>query len=431
MINTAPANNQTNPTPKKHFRLELLFLIIVVTILSLLTINNYCQVYKIETQTHLAMAKEADNLFKKIKYVEVQKTVLEDGQEKLVTVLEPRQSKREKPAEREIKGLYLTAYGAVTPSIFNHALKLLDNTELNGVVIDIKDYSGELSYTSTVPLVKEIGADKNPKIKDIKKIIDQLHQKDIYVIARQTMFQDPIISKNKPAWAVQNKLTKSRWVDRKGLGWADPSVKEVWDYNIAIAKEAVAFGFDEINLDYVRFPTDGNMKAMAFHNYHDDKPKHETLKEFIKYFSEAMKDEPAYISVDLFGLVTVKVKENDDLGIGQLLTDFVPYVDYISPMVYPSHYASNFNGYKNPAEYPYEIVKYSMDKAKMAFDPLYLKDEKPRAKFRPWLQDFDMGAVYNSTMVKKEIRASAAAETFGWLLWDPRNMYTEGALAQD
>jgi hypothetical protein len=409
---------------KKHYpSLIILFysLFLIVFIAS-----NYHQTYQDSIKQNLAMAKVSDKLIKS-NYTEVQKVVQVEGEEQVLTVLEKKIIKT-KPAEREVKGIYLTGYGVSSPKIYGRALKLLDDTELNAVIIDIKDYSGQLSYKSSVPLAVEMGADKIPKIKEMKKIIDELHAKDVYVIARQTIFQDPIISKNKPEWAVMNKNTGRVWVDRKGIGWADPSVKEVWDYNIEIAKEAVALGFDEINLDYIRFPTDGSMSAMQFHNYTKEQPKHETIRAFIKYFSEQMQDEPAYISVDFFGLVTVKVKENDDLGIGQLLIDAVPYVDYISPMVYPSHYAVNFNGYKNPASYPYEIVKYSMDKAKMAFEPEFLGEEKVRAKMRPWLQDFDMGAVYNSAMVKKQITASKDAGTFGWLLWDPRNMYTEGAL---
>jgi hypothetical protein len=402
-------------------------LVIVFAIFIWFIFINYQKAYEFDVKASVAAGEFSDLMIRQL-YVEVEKVIEENGEEKVVKVLERR---RKKPAEREVKGIYLTAYGAAVPSLYEPAVKLIEETELNAVVIDIKDYSGQLSYVSEVPLVKELGADSEPKIDDMKKIIDELHEKGIYVIARQTIFQDPVLSKQKPEWAVQNKYTGRQWVDRKGLGWADPTVKEVWDYNIDIAKEAIRLGFDEINLDYIRFPTDGDMKAMAFHNFPKGKAKHEAIREFFEYFSKAMTKEPAYISADLFGLVTIKVLEKDDLGIGQLLVDAVPYFDYISPMVYPSHYAAGFNGYANPAEHPYEVVKYSMDMAVETGLKPVSTETTVRAKLRPWLQDFNMGAIYDASMVRKQINAAEEAGSFGWLLWDPRNIYTAGALIKD
>jgi len=433
MKNQFQQKNLSSPQKWSKFSFSFLIIVFAIILLRIITVS-YQEIYKIEIEGSRKLT-EINNLIIKSQYVTTEKVIqTESGEEKAITELVHKNSIPiippipPKPEKIEAKAIYLTARGVTSSVIYTRALRLLEETELNAVIIDIKDYSGKLSYSSEIPLVKEIGADKNPIIKDMKKIIDELHEKNIYVIARQTLFQDPVLSKQRPEWAVQNKYTGNRWVDRKGLGWMDPAAKEVWDYNIAIAKEAVSLGFDEINLDYIRFPTDGNLKAMKFNFHPDDKPKHETIRDFLKYFSEAMEDEPTYTSVDFFGLVTVKVKAKDDLGIGQLLVDAIPYVDYIYPMVYPSHYANNFIGLKNPALYPYEVVKYSLEKAKEGFDPELLNGLEPRAKIRPWLQDFDMGAVYDASMVRAQIKAAEETNSDGWLLWDPRNFYTEGAL---
>jgi len=340
-----------------------------------------------------------------------------------------------------IKAVYLTSWSAGDPRKINYVISLAKNTEINAVVIDIKDYSGYIAYDSKVPGVVKYGA-KIIKIPNIEKLLEKLHQENIYTIARIAVFQDPVLATARPDLAIYKKYglspfssflaSISLWFDNLKLAWMDPASKEVWNYNIAIAKEAWGLGFDEINFDYVRFPSDGNLKNMGFPVWEENIPRHMVIKEFFREVRQQLKD--VVISVDLFGLTTTNY---DDLGVGQIIEDAYEYFDYVCPMVYPSHYAPGFIGYKNPAAYPYEVVKYSVEKAKERLN-IYKESKRKEGKeikvwLRPWLQDFNLGAVYTPQMVKKEIEAVKDAlgnDYYGFMLWNPSNIYSQKALEQ-
>jgi len=267
-----------------------------------------------------------------------------------------------------------------------------------------------------------------------------LHSEGIYAIARIAVFQDPVLAGARNDLAVYNKYTSSDnsgifeylmsavslWLDNKKLSWIDPASEEAWDYNISIAKDAISKGFDEINFDYIRFPSDGKLSSMGFPKWDGITQRHIVLKNFFKKIREEMPD--ATLSVDLFGLATIN---KDDLGIGQVIEDSYEYFDFICPMVYPSHYASGFIGFKNPASYPYEVVSYSMENANSRLNDFKISQNASfeRTPFlRPWLQDFNMGAVYNSELVGAEIQASedSLGEGYkGYLLWNPSNIYSQ------
>lgn len=321
-----------------------------------------------------------------------------------------------------IKGAYFTSWSASSEKRMDYALQLASTTEINAVIIDIKDYSGQVFYDTAVPEAEKYKAETR-RIADIDSLIEKFHQQGVYVIARITVFQDPILAEARPELAI--KATSSVWLDSKGLAWIDVSAREAWDYNIAIAKDAARHGFDEINFDYVRFPSDGSLKEMVFPFWKEETPKNVALREFFAYLRQEM--EGTKISVDLFGLVTVRP---DDMGIGQILEDTFPYFDYICPMVYPSHYADWFLGYAEPAEHPYEIVKHSMEKA---MERWASSTTAHKGILRPWLQDFDMGADYDAAMIKNEIRAveeTMGEDYKGFMLWSPSNTYTSGAIGR-
>ncbi len=202
----------------------------------------------------------------------------------------------------------------------------------------------------------------------------------------------------------------------------DPTSQEVWDYNIAIAQDALSRGFDEINFDYIRFPTDGNLGVLSYPLYKGKTLKADEIEKFFAYMDEHMhKDQKVKISADLFGLSTVN---KDDLGIGQVIESAFAHFDYIDPMVYPSHYATGFIGYKSPASYPYEVVKYSLDHAMAR-----LQAGNYRGQLRPWLQDFNLvGVNYYAKEVRAQIQATYdAGVTDGWLIWNAGNVYTTAA----
>jgi len=321
-----------------------------------------------------------------------------------------------------IKAVYITSWSAGTPSRIDYIVDLIDTTEINAVVIDIKDYSGYVVYNTDVPEAAEYKAE-DVRIPKINSLIKRLHDKDIYIIGRVTVFQDPVLTKARPDLAVKNKSTGALWADRKGLNWIDPVGKDAWDYNIKIAKDALGRGFDEINFDYIRFPSDGDLQAMQYPFYDGVKPKSEIIKDFFAYLRSNLPE--AKISADLFGLSTVNT---DDMGIGQVIESAYAYFDYVSPMVYPSHYANGFLGYKNPADYPYEVVKYSMDHAVTRLKAA----GSTTSKLRPWLQDFDLGADYGEEKIKAEIKAVYdSGVNDGWMLWDPNNVYTKEALVAE
>lgn len=324
--------------------------------------------------------------------------------------------KRAKPAKRAVRGIYLTAYSGGSAKKVDNIIASIKQSQINAVIIDIKDYSGFLSYDSRLPIVDKYGL-REIKIKDLPGVIKKFHDQDIYTIARIAVFQDPALSQKKPDWAVLNKDTGKVWRDYKGLSWLDPANPEVWDYHIDIAKEAIALGFDEINLDYIRFPSDGKMSTMKFPKWTDDSSKAEVIKKFFAYFRAGLKDELAYTSADLFGLTTT-IK--NDMNIGQVLENAAPYFDYICPMVYPSHYPKGYLKFSNPADHPYEIIYQAV---KTARERLATTTDSI-AEIRPWIQDFNLGAVYNATMIKKELAASADAGGVGYLVWDPKNVYT-------
>ncbi len=326
----------------------------------------------------------------------------------------------------KVRALYVTAWSTTISERVDGFIDLIKKEKLNGVVIDIKDYSGFIAYDTENETVLKYEA-KYVIIPDVDELIQKFHDNGIYVIARVTVFQDPVLAAARPDLAIKNNVTGELWKDNSGLAWIDPSSIEARDYIVEIAKDASARGFDEINFDYIRFPSDGRLSQMSFPFYDSKKQtKREAIKEVFEHFRANLPD--IIISADLFGLVTVN---KDDLGIGQTIEDAFENFDYICPMVYPSHYANGFIGYQNPAQYPYEVVKYSMEHAIERLEIFQEAQEedsegqkKPLAKIRPWLQAFDMGAVYGPNMVRAQIDASNESGGVGWILWNSSNKYS-------
>lgn len=333
------------------------------------------------------------------------------------------------PTPRPVKALYLTSWAAGTPSLRDHVIGLVEATEANAVVVDIKDYSGRLAFEVDNKKLMASGVVEE-RIPNIKEFIADLHAKDIYVIGRISTFQDSFLVKSRPDLAVKRASDGAVWKDRKGVSWLDQGSKEVWDYVITIAEESYAVGFDELNFDYIRFPSDGDMNDIAYDFYDKEKKtKSEQMKEFYAYLTKELDHLDIPLSADLFGMTTTN---KDDLGIGQILEDALTYFDYVGPMVYPSHYPPTWNGYKKPAENPYEIIKLAMEGAIVKADTVASSTGSSQAvvrnKLRPWLQDFDLGATYTADMVRAQIKATYDVGLDSWMLWDPANKYTPGAL---
>jgi hypothetical protein len=319
----------------------------------------------------------------------------------------------------------MSSWVAGTPSFRDKLVKIADDTEINSIIIDIKDYTGKIAFeVKDLELMKLGSAEK--RIPDIEQFIDYLHSKNIYIIGRVAVFQDPFLIKLKPELAVKKASNKNvAWKDRKGIGWLDAGAEEVWNYAIQIAKYSYELGFDEINFDYIRFPSDGDMKDI-YYPKSEGMVKAEVIKSFFEYLDKNLRvAAPGIVtSADIFGMTTTNT---DDLNIGQILEYTLPNFDYVAPMVYPSHFPATWNGLKNPAANPYEVIHYSMGKATERAKTAS-QDIK---KLRPWLQDFDLGATYTKEMVRGQIKAVYDVGLTSWMLWDPGNTYTVAALESE
>lgn len=323
------------------------------------------------------------------------------------------------------KGIYMTSCVAATPSVREKLVALISDTEINAIVIDVKDYTGMISFNPTDEALKPV-VSKTCSAGDMKEFIGSLHDKGIYVIGRIAVFQDTYLTRTRPDLAVKKRTdTSVSWKDFKGLSFTDPGAQDVWKYHVLISKEAYAIGFDELNFDYIRYPSDGPMEDI-YYPWSDGRKKTEVLGEFFAFLSKEIKPIGVILSADLFGMTTTN---SDDLNIGQKLEVALPYFDFIDPMVYPSHYPKNFLGFDNPAAYPYEVVKYSMDSAvkKVAVFNATVASTSP-LKIRPWLQDFNLGATYTADKVQAQMKATYDAGLTSWILWNASNRYTKEAL---
>lgn len=330
-----------------------------------------------------------------------------------------------------VKAIYLTSYSASLERKIEEVINLISVSEINAVVIDINNFSGKLAYDSSIPAVNEHNLDSN-RIKDIRGLVKRLHDNDIYVIARTVVFQNTALAKARPDFALLSSSTESIWYDDADQGWLDPASKDARRFVVEVAQEAFNIGFDEVNFDYIRFPSDGSLDDISFPVWDRETYKTEVLSEVFKYIRENLPGKR--ISVDLFGLTTVN---RNGLGIGQLLEDAYKYFDVISPMVYPSHYANGSFGIQNPAEKPYEIILVSLVNSVLRLPGIdYLEDyknNKSEVEIRPWLQDFDLGADYGPDKIKAQIDAvhEVLGDSAGFMLWNPRNIYTWDALRKD
>jgi hypothetical protein len=320
---------------------------------------------------------------------------------------------REKARRKYIRGIHLSALISGSEKHRRIIADLFDNTELNTAVIDIKDCEGKIYIDG----VKIVNANRSyaKAIPNLKKYIYDLKEKGIYTIARIVVFRDNTITRKKPELAVKN-TDGTIWTDRKGVAWLDPYNKDAWDYNLQIAERAVNIGFDEIQFDYIRFPSDGNTKNCRYSKPHSAAEALKALVGFLKESNKRLKTKGAKISIDVFGLTTTAT---DDMGIGQKIVEMTEWVDYVSPMVYPSHYGKWNYGLAEPNKEPYKVVYFALASALKRI---------PAKKLRPWLQDFSLGYKYGKDEVKAQIRACYDNKVSNWLLWNPGCVYTKKAL---
>lgn len=314
------------------------------------------------------------------------------------------------------KALYLSHYGVGSMALREAVLRIIEETELNAVVIDIKGDRGRLSYRTSVPLAAQIGAEDEPTVRDIGALLRRLHQRGLYTIARFVVFKDNVLANARPDLAVRT-AGGAIYHDREHLAWTNPFSHEVWDYNIALAVDAAQKGFDEIQFDYVRCP-DVRASRLASGLPYTQANRVAAVAGFLAAARKALVPYNVFVAADIFGYVCWNL---NDTGIGQTLDAIAPTVDYICPMLYPSGFQFGIPGYPNPVQHPYEIVNLSL---KRALERTHLAP----VRFRPWIQAFRDYAFGHKFFGGEEIRAQiAAAEDFGsdgWMMWNPNNRYS-------
>ncbi|MBF0516434.1 MAG: putative glycoside hydrolase [Nitrospirae bacterium] len=311
------------------------------------------------------------------------------------------------------KALYLSMYGASSKKLRNSALKLIEDTELNALVIDVKTDWGVLNYKSSIPLAAEVGGQKVILVKDLKEMVKQFKDKGIYMIARIVTFKDNPLAQAKHGLAVKTQ-GGDLWRDRERLAWVDPFRKEVWDYNIDIAIEAAKSGFDEIQFDYVRFPDSLRPK---FSKPSTEEARVKAITGFLQEAKRRLAPYNVYLGADIFGYVCWNA---DDTQIGQKLEELAGVPDYLSPMLYPSGFQFGIPGYKNPVANPNKIVYLSLKRAQE-------RTQLPPNRFRPWIQAFRDYAwdrrFFKGAPVREQINAAEQFGSHGWMLWNPQNNY--------
>lgn len=351
----------------------------------------------------------------------------------------------------KVKGIFVTGPMAGTANMDN-LIALVDETELNAIVLDVKNDEGRITYDMQTPAVQEIGAGIR-YIQDMESLIAKCKEKDIYLIARIVTFKDPFLAEAKPQWCIHN-ADGSIFRDKDGLAWINPYDHEVWEYLLDIAQEALRMGFDEVQFDYIRFSTDSGMKDVDFGQEAEEKDREEIITEFVKYASERVHEAGGAISADVYGMVIDS--RTDQQIVGQNYIEMSRYLDYISPMVYPSHYGPYNYNIPVPDAEPYRLVLTALQSSRKVLagiseetvsgnmEPEYTEEqiaslspaEGISVQVRPWLQDFTATWVqghisYGPEEIRAQIQAVYDAGYEEWILWNAANRYTEEGLLRE
>lgn len=311
----------------------------------------------------------------------------------------------------EVKGIYIPLGILASEKRVRELIELVEQTELNAIVVDVKNDRGWLAYPSTLAKAQQSGA-YQAWVMDITRFLAWCRERGIYTIARLVVFKDSTLATAYPELAV-HKPNGDLWIDSEGSAWLDPFLTEVQDYNIAIAKEVALLGFDELQFDYLRFPSDGDIRETRYAHESTLESRCRAIREFCARLRSELKPYGVLLSADIFGL-TVWVEPEEDMGIGQRVIDIAPYMDYISPMLYPATFISGNLGYDNPLLYPYEVVYRScMELAK-----------RTQTRIRPWLQHYSWNnIVYGVEEMRLQKQAAADAQTYGWMFWNAGGKY--------
>ena len=326
------------------------------------------------------------------------------------------------PRPEHVRALYVNGYSAGSSERMNTLIGLADRTEINAFVIDIKEADGQVTYRSSIPMVRRVGANQVAPIGNVRALLARLREHGIYPIARIVVFKDPTLARARPDWAIQT-AEQRLWIDQHGSAWVDSYNRSVWEYNLALAREAIALGFAEVQWDYVRFPdVPAAFLRTAVHPARAGRTRPQAIREFMAWSREQLRPSGVPVTADVFGVTT---SSGGDVGIGQHWESMSPVIDVLLPMVYPSHYPRGSFGLRHPNAEPYHTVLIAMRHGVRRNRAI-----ENAATIRPWLQDFTLGQpVYRAAHVRAQIQAVYDAGLTEWVLWNASSRYTAGALA--
>jgi hypothetical protein len=318
------------------------------------------------------------------------------------------------------RALYAPSAVFEAPGRLDAMLDLIERTEVNAMVIDVKETDGRLYYATDLETAAEVGAIREAPIFDLAELLPMLEERGIYTIARMVVMKDNTSAVARPELAVRNSATGEPWRDNIGGAWLDPSAPGVAEYIASIAGDLAAKGFDEVQLDYVRFYSDGPFDVAETNLPNTQSIRLPAIQRVLRIVHDELATTRAFLAADCFPIAFIAP---DDQGIGQRPEVIMPYVDYFSPMVYPSHYGPGVFGFDVPNDHPYEVID----------ETLQIMNEQRNGLpvvIRPWIQDFGYGpfAPYSAEQVLVEMAAAADNGTAGWMIWNARAIFSEAAL---
>jgi hypothetical protein len=302
------------------------------------------------------------------------------------------------------------------------ALAICESTEVNALVIDIKNDEGLVAWQSDIDLVNQIKSNGTIPFQNYAKLIDYLKKKDIYCIARVVAFKDPYLAELKSEHTIQLK-TGGVYQDRAGVKWVNPFDEYIWKYLVAISREAALRGFDEIQFDYVRFPDNAQYyNSVTEFPGRSGRDKDEGIEAFLEYAGQELEPYNIHISADVFGVITRSWDDKPE-DIGQTWGKIADQVDYICPMIYPSHYGPGIYGYIVPDQYPYDVVRQALMEALER----NAAANKPGV-IRPWYQGFTAPWIrghidYTATKISDQMTAGLELGIEEYIIWNAVNNY--------
>ena len=328
------------------------------------------------------------------------------------------------PTPDTLRGLYVNRWAALGRKL-NDLIAVAKRTEINALVIDVKDDRGFVLYRSSVPLAREIGADTADghwmSSSKLRAVLDTMIAHNIYPIARIVVAKDPLLAQKKLDLAIKRKSDFKPWLDKNGHPWLDPHQRAVWQYAADLAREAYDMGFSEVQFDYVRFPDEKRLISETVYPLANGRSRAQVIRDQLGFVRNALKPNGMRVTADVFGLTAT---DTTDMGIGQRWEMFVDQVDVVLPMIYPSHFARGTYKRRNPNAHPYETIDHALK------DAIARSDSVPNAAIIiPWYQDFTLGLPrYGAAQIRAQMKAGYDNGFQSWILWNPSSNYTLAAL---